>query len=756
MQFRLALFVLPLWAAATIATADDAKWTPEQIRFFENKVRPLLVEHCYKCHGPDKQQADLRVDSRAAIVRGGETGEAIVPGKPDESRLIGAVKYEELEMPPDRRLDDQDVETLVEWVRSGAPWPNSGDVVLKPRQHGRQITDEDRQYWAFKPISRPPLPDVQHGGWVRTPVDRLILASLEERELLPSADATRRELIRRLYFDLIGIAPTYEEVTAFEADDRPDAYEQLVERLLAMPQYGERWGRHWLDVVRFAQSNGYERDDEKPLAWMYRDYVIRALNADKPYDQFVREHLAGDELDTVTDDSITATAYYHIGAWDDEPADKRQAEWDEYDDIVSTTGAAFLGLTIGCARCHDHKFDPIRQEDYYAFTAFIRNIRRYGKDKGENHYELNPDAVHVALPSGNGKTLAVTEPGREAQPTRILVRGDSGQPTREVQPQFIQVLCEAEQAGKPVLPELPESAKTTRRRRALAEWIASAKNPLAARVIVNRLWHYHFGRGITPTPSDFGRTGMQPSNTVLLDWLASELIANDWSLKRMHRLIVTSSTYRQSSRAANDRAMTIDPGNTLLWRQNLKRLEAEAIRDTVLSAAGSLNLQMGGRGVLPTLAPEVLATQSRPGAGWEPSSPAEQARRSVYIFVKRTLGVPLLQTFDAATPDSPEPARPTTTIAPQALILLNSSFMEEQAARFAERIHLEAGDDGEAQVTRAFELTLSREPTADEREVARAFLARQTADSDAGGPSFPALTTFCKLMLNLNEFVYVD
>jgi hypothetical protein len=732
--------------------AGEAKPTPEQTQFFESKVRPLLATRCFKCHGPKKQQSELRLDSRAALLQGGESGPAVEPGNPQESLLIRAVRYEELEMPPDRRLDKQDIDTLVRWVQMGAPWPNSDDALLTPRKPGLKVTSEDRQFWSFRPIGKPEPPVVRQRDWVRNPIDQFILGKLEANELTPSEEAARRELIRRLYFDLIGLPPSYEEVESFVSDESPDAYEQLVDRVLSRPQYGERWGRHWLDVVRFADSNGYERDDEKPLAWMYRDYVIRALNADKPYDQFVKEQLAGDELDEVTDDSLTATAFYRLGPWDDEPADKRQAEWDEYDDIVSTTGVAFLGLTIGCARCHDHKFDPIPQADYYSLTAFIRNIRRYGKDKSETHYEKDDDAIFVSLPSGNSKTLAVTERGNESLPTRILIRGDSGNPSQEVQPRFIEVLCRDDEAASPALPKPVGAAKSTGRRSALADWVTSADNPLAARVIVNRLWHYHFGQGIVATPSDFGRTGIKPSHPELLDWLSQELIRREWSLKHVHRLIVTSSTYRQSSRARNDPAVKLDPDNKLLWRQNLRRLEAEAIRDSVLATTGTLNLQMAGRGVFPTLPPEVLATQSRPGAGWDKSPPGEQARRSVYIFVKRTLGVPLLDTFDFASPDSSAPNRPTTTIAPQALILLNSSFMEAEAAAFADRIQREAGPELSEQVDHAFKLALARSPTKVEQEVSLSFLDRQRERDSHLQP----LAALCKLLLNLNEFVYVD
>ncbi|MDP7015325.1 MAG: DUF1553 domain-containing protein [Pirellulaceae bacterium] len=720
--------------------ADDP--TAEQVAYFENHVRPLLSKQCYRCHGPKKQNGDLRLDSRAAILRGGESGAAITPGKPPESLLVMAVKYEELEMPPDVRLHADDVDKLVKWVALGAPWPDEGEVILKPRKPGLQITDDDRKHWAFRPIRRPPLPSVTQPKWVRNSIDRFVLAQLESRELAPNDEATRRELARRLYFDVLGIPPTFAEVEEFISSDQATAFEDLVDRLLASPRYGERWGRHWLDVVRYAQSNGYERDDEKPLAWMFRDYVIRSFNQDKGFDQFAIEQLAGDQLDVKTDDSLIATAYYHLGPWDDEPADKRQAEWDELDDIVSATGAAFLGLTIGCARCHDHKFDPIRQEDYYQLTAFVRNIRRFGKDKSETHYEPNKDAITVALPSG-GVALGVKERTDKLQPTRVLIRGDSGNPAKEVEPAFPLVLSQADANGPP----------NTRRRR-LAEWIAHADNPLTSRVIVNRVWHYHFGRGLAASPSDLGRTGTPPSHPKLLDWLAVELIEHEWSLKHLHRMVLTSATYRQSSRIRNERAVAIDPDNALLWRQNMRRLEAEAIRDAVLHSSGLLSFQMGGQGVFPTLPPEVLATQSRPGKDWHTSPEHDQARRSVYLFIKRTLGVPFIQSFDGATPDTPEPDRSTTTIAPQALILLNSAFMQRQATAMVERLLRETDGSDRQIASRCFEIALARQASADELSAATSFLQRQK--SDAGSEKTSHYVSFCKLVLNLNEFVYID
>jgi hypothetical protein len=725
---------------------------PERVQFFEKQVRPILAKNCYRCHGPEKQRSGLRLDSRPAVLAGGDGGPAVVPGKPEESRLVKAINYRDLEMPPGKRLGKNEVAALTQWVAMGAPWPGGNDgQVQTPRKAGVKVTDEDRKYWAFQPVSRPPAPRVA-GQDTANPIDAFVSRKLADKGLRLSPPASKRELIRRAYFDLIGLPPAPEEVDAFVADPSPDAYERLLDRLLAMPQYGERWARHWLDVVRFAQTNGYERDSEKPEAWRYRDYVIRALNDDKPYDRFVREQLAGDELDAVTDDSLTATAFYRLGVWDDEPDDKRQAEFDDLDDMLTTTSNAFLGLTVGCARCHDHKFDPIGQDDYYGMLAFLRNIKPYG-NPGKGGLE----PIFARLPGG-GRTLAVHEFGPMSRPTYLLIRGSAATPAQEVQPRFVQVLCKSGEAAVPSIPPTPRGARSTGRRRVLADWIARCDNPLTARVIVNRLWHHHFGRGIVATPSDFGHTGIPPTHPEFLDWLAAEFMDGGWTLKRMHKLMMLSQTYRQSSRVANPQAVAVDPGNTLLWRQNLRRLEAEAIRDTILAVSGRLNSKMGGRGIFPALSKEVLSTQSRPGAGWDTSSKEEQARRSVYIFVKRTLGVPLLETFDAASPDTSTAARATTTIAPQALILLNSAFMDEQAAALAERLVQEGGHEPAVNIERLFRLALARRPVPEEAQIALGYFERERTHgpADTEDAYRRALAMLAKVVLNLNELVYVD
>jgi len=705
-------------APGPLQSADDAP-TPEQTQFFEAKVRPLFIEHCFSCHGPDKQKSGLRVDSRAALLAGGDTGAAVQPGQPAASLLIDAINYKTLQMPPDRRLTAEQIGILTQWVQDGAIWPNDGSEPTGPvvRKPGLQITDADRSAWAFQPIRRPMVPEIADDQLARNSVDRFLLSKLAERGLTYSPLADPRTRLRRLSFDLRGLPPTLAEVEAFAADPSPEAYERLMDDYLASPAYGERWGRHWLDLVRYAQTNGYERDDEKPHIWRYRDYVISAFNADKPYDLFVREQLAGDEVDYVTPETLIATGYYRLGVWDDEPDDLRQAEFDDLDDMLATTSSVFLGLTIGCARCHDHKFDPITHEDYYSLLSFIRNVKRYVKPDDKA-------AVGTILAelSTEEHALAVFEHGATTPTVQILSRGNAATPGQDVVARFPQVFGSDLAVITPAAPMVTPEAKSSRRRRQLADWLTDARHPLTARVIVNRLWQHHFGVGLTPTPSDFGKTGLPCTHPELLDELASELIASGWSLKHIHRLILTSAAFQQSSHADQPAAVAVDPANTLLWRQNLRRLEAEAIRDATLAATGTLNQELYGTSIYPELSAEVLSTQSIPGRGWGQSTLAQQHRRSVYIFVKRTLGVPVLDAFDLASPDSSQASRNTTTIAPQALIMLNGSFAEEQATALADRVLAEPMAE---RISRAFAFALLRRPTEREHRFTQEYLERQ-------------------------------
>jgi hypothetical protein len=578
-----------------------------------------------------------------------------------------------------------------------------------------EITGEDRDYWAFQAL----VPPEQAG------IDAVIDAALSGKGLLANPPANREQLIRRAYFDLVGLAPTYSQIREFAEDKAPVAeiFARLVDRLLEMPEYGERWGRHWLDVVRYAQTNGYERDDEKPNAWRYRDYVVDAFNSDKPYDRFVLEQLAGDELADGGDEGLIATGFYRLGVFDDEPDDKRAAEFDGLDDMLRTTSETFLGLTTGCARCHDHMFDPISQVDYYEMASFFRNVRQYQKP------QRGKEGAVLRQVKG-GMALSVTEKGPEAADTHLLVRGDAGRPAQKVTPRLPGIFGNHE-------PDIIPTPASTGRRLALARWIVDPVNPLTARVMANRIWQYHFGLGIVATPNDFGQAGHPVSNQALLDWLAHELIKSGWSIKHMHRAIMNTRAYRRSSspHVENEK---IDPDNVHHWRGNLRRLEAEILRDRILQASGALNQKRGGMSFFPALNGEVVAGASKPGRGWGWSQPGERNRRSIYAFVKRNMVYPFFEIFDYSNTEGSLGSRPDTTVAPQALLLLNSELVTESASLIAGRA-LEKNDS----IGEAFRLVLGREPSSQERATANSFLAeaRKKHAASAGQiqfrPDFP-------------------
>lgn len=726
--------------AAPPAPSAPASASEAAVVFFESKVRPVLAEHCYSCHGDKKQKGGLRLDSRAAALAGGDQGPALVAGQPDASLLVQAVRHDgDLKMPPKSKLPREQADALARWVALGAPWPgDSGSSPAAPRRGDKVVTDKDREHWAFQPVRPVAPPTVRDAAWPLNPVDTFVLAGLEAKGLAPNPPASRRELIRRLSYDLTGLPPTPAEAAAFESDDRPDAYERLVDRLLDSPHYGEKWGRHWLDLVRFAETNSYERDNPKPHAWRYRDYVIRAFNEDKPYDRFLTEQLAGDELPDGGPDGLVATGFYRLGIWDDEPTDREQAKFDGLDDILTTTGQAFLGLTLDCARCHEHKIDPVPQRDYYRLLAFFHNV---------NPFHNGGRTDEAPIPGGTA--LCVTEAGPRAPDTYVLLRGSPQNRGDRVSPGFPQVLG----APDPVLPMPAPGARTTGRRSVLAGWIASGDNPLTARVMVNRVWHHHFGRGLVRSLNNFGLQGDRPTHPELLDWLAGRFVRDGWRLKLLHRLLVTSRTYRMSS-SGRPEALAADPTNDLLWRFDMRRLTAEELRDSLLTVCGRLNSKMYGPGIYPEIPREVLAGQSVPGKGWGKSSPAEQARRSIYIHVKRSLLTPILESFDVAETDRTAPVRFATTQPTQALALLNSTFLNRQAGVLAERLRREAGDDTDARVRLALMLTTGREPSAAEVDRGAALIA--SLKERDGLPPEEALRLFCLTALNLNEFLYLD
>jgi uncharacterized protein DUF1549/uncharacterized protein DUF1553/cytochrome c len=715
-------------------------FTPEQIRLYEVEVKPILTRHCLKCHGSGpKIRGGFRLDSRQAVLRGGDLGPAALPGDPAQSLLIKAINYRELEMPPAGKLPARDIEVLTRWVKEGLPWVPDSQVTSAPTTDRAKDAADTRPAkpapgdgWSLRPVLRPAVPSVKRTDWCRTQIDAFILAKLETERLEPAPPADRVTLIRRLTYDLTGLPPSPDEVDAFAADLAPGSFERLVDRLLASPHHGEKWGRHWLDLVRYGETNGYERDSAKPFAWRYRDYVIDSLNRDKPYDRFVREQVAGDQLDPGSAESLIATGFYRLGIWDDEPADRELARFDGLDGIISTAGQVFLGISVNCARCHDHKVDPIPQRDYYRLLAFFRDVTHSDgkdlKDAGSG-------------PGPRMDVMSVAESGRED--THVLLRGNPLLKGEKVEPGVPQVL-----GGK----SFPRSAASAPRR-ALAEWLTDRGNPRTARVITNRLWQYHFGRGIVPTPNEFGGLGEAATHPELVDWLASELMDDGWRLKRLHRLIVLSSAYRMSSRASRSE-LARDPSNRWFWRFPMRRLTAEEVRDSILSVTGTLSQKAGGPPVHPPIPREVMAGQSVPGQGWRVSAEREANRRSVFVHVKRSLLVPILATHDAADTDLSCPVRYTTTVPTQALGLLNGSFANLQAAHFAERLRREKPGGLEQQVQLALKLTTAR--GADQGEVRRDVEFLKGLESEGGLNPLGALTQYCLMILNTNAFLYLD
>ena len=821
-----------LFCLALVSPVPNLRVAAEDDSFFKTKVLPVLKDNCFECHGGSpKVRGGLVLTSKEGVLKGGESGAVVDLESPHESLLLEAVRYEAYEMPPSGKLPDETIGVFEKWLELGLPY--EGDYTSKDLETAMvvpEVNETNKQFWSFQTLTRPKVPASQNTDWIRDDVDHFIYAKLTQAGLKPSREASKTQWIRRVYYDLLGLPPSPSEVQAFLQDSSPNAFEKVVDKLLESPHYGEKWARHWLDLVRYAESNSYERDGTKPHVWRYRDYVIRSFNEDKPYDQFLTEQLAGDELDRVTPESIIATGYYRLGRWDDEPADPKLAKYDDLDDIVATTGQTFLGLTINCARCHDHKIDPIPQADYYSFLSFFENIRRYGvrsndtvmaasvreiaskeqkaaqqteikahqEEVAENNRKLeaflksvkddfqpveHEDFKHemnriplvekrvgtvinqeqfdqfVTLekqrkqlkrfrPSALDSALCVKEHGSAPPKTHILIRGNPHVPGEEVQPAFLSILSPPKPQVTP-----PKHGESTGRRLALARWLTDPENPLTARVAANRVWQYLFGRGIVRSASDFGFQGTPPTHPELLDYLASELIQGGWKLKPLQRRLVLSASYRMSSAMQPD-AYERDPANDLFWRYESRRLTAEELRDSMLEVNGSLNAQkMYGPSIFTQIPAEVLAGQSRPGSGWGNSSEEDRRRRSIYIHVKRSLVDPFLAAFDAADTDNTCPVRFVTTQPTQALALLNSEFVNEQAGIFAENLRAQGGTT-EQHVRTALSRVLQRIPTSDEIQRGTDLIARLEAEYDMG--SDEALRNFCLVALNLNEFMYLD
>ena len=705
---------------AILSLAGSSTTLADEPAGFDSSVAPILARRCLDCHSGADAKGKLDLSRRRPAMLGGEAGAAIVAGKPEESSLWERV--EAGEMPPKNPLPADERAALRAWIASGAAW---GTDPIDPYQ-ATTSRRAGRDWWSLQPVARPEVPKVAREGWARTPVDRFVLARLEREGLAPQAEADRRTLIRRLRFDLTGLPPSPEEVDAFVADPEPDAYERLVDRLLGSSDFGVRWARWWLDLARFGESHGFEHDEPRPNAWRYRDWVVDALNRDLPYDEFARLQMAGDVLRPDDPSAVAATGFLVAGGFDSVGQTQQSAparaivRADEIEDVVGTVSQAFLGLTVHCARCHDHKFDPIRQAEYYRIASALDGVR----------------AADRELP-GPAKAKAYAVKARDAGPVRVHLRGNPGSPGDVVAPGAI-----ASVAGPSADFGLPPDAPQADRRRKLADWIASRDNPLFARVAVNRLWQAHFGPGLVETPSDLGFNGGQPSHPDLLDWLASEFVAQKFSLKAMHRLIVTSAAYRQGSRL-DPAAIQKDAGDRLLWRKAPSRLEAEMVRDAMLGVSGRLDPLLGGpsfsdrdigRDPKTSIVINREADPSRPGLN----------RRTLYRSWTRGGRSGLLDAFDCPDPSTTAPRRAVTTTPLQALALLNNALVLHLADAFADRLKREAGDDLGAQVDRAYRLAFGRLPEPAERLRAIELAERFGA------------STLARALFNSNEFLHVD
>jgi Protein of unknown function (DUF1553)/Protein of unknown function (DUF1549)/Planctomycete cytochrome C len=822
-----------LFAPKTSVAANPKAKTPT----LAARALEILDARCSECHD-DLARSGLNVLDRATLIAGGEHGKAVIPGKSASSSMIPLLRHQtKPTMPPgEAPLTEAEIQTLESWIDAGLPWPEG-------REGAGNETPQDKRWWSLKTPVRPTVPVVGKTltTWVKSPIDAFIAKKLEDAKLHPAAIADRRTLIRRATFDLHGLPPTEDDVRAFEADSAPDAFAKLVDRLLASPRYGEKWGRYWLDLARYGDSSGYEQDPYLLDAWRYRDYVIESFNEDKPYDRFIREQIAGDELWPEDPQAQRGTGFYTVGPNRDmlfKVEDTNRIE--SLSDFVDTTSSLFMGLSVGCARCHDHKFDPISQKDYFKLQAIFapavknrifldyngsrfwdisENYRQFKlrdlaaqiartfepytkilKEKkkaalppevraafdteeskrsqeqqgmvnafhkaldvssDEVRILLNKNAIDRAILDGIERDLVnmyagfspppmapgIHDLGRQADATYMPVRNQSG-PGVLIRPGFPDAL------GGGIIPEPEITATSTGRRKALAEWLTQPSHPLTARVMINRVWHGHFARGLITTPSDMGRRGTLPTHPELLDYLATEFVAQKYSFKAMHRLMMNSAVY-QTITVADPEALKQDPENRLLSHMNRRRLGAEEIRDAVLSSSGTLNLAMGGPPVVPPLPTDELFGLSVPiPDAWVVSrNPAQHTRRSVYLIRKRGFQQPLFEVFDAPDGALHCPRRESSTMAPQSLSLLNGSFTQEQSAAFAKRILHESAKTKRDPVDRAFAIALLRQPTADERVRIETFLKNQTAQLGSRPRAFSELG---RVLFNLNEFLYID
>ncbi len=781
-RFRFVLLFVVGVAVPFSASAQERLASPEAVRFFETSIRPLLAEHCLKCHGPTKQRADLRLDSRASLLKGGESGPAVVVGHPDKSLLIHAVRQVAgaPKMPEGKKLTDREINDLTRWVQMGLPFP----------EPVAQAKTDPKNWWAYQRIIKPETPNVRDAAWVRSPIDTFVLAKLEARGLKPAPLVDRNTLIRRATFDLIGLPPTPDEITAFVNDTSPNAFARVVDRLLASPHYGERWGRHWLDVARYADSNGLDENVAFGNAWRYRDYVVRAFNEDLPYDQFIVEQLAGDLLESKDTESrhrrLIATGFLSLGPKVIAEVDEKKMEMDIVDEQIDTVGRAFMGLTLGCARCHDHKFDPIPIADYYGLAGIFRSTKTMDHFKKVARWHEHPlaSANDSAIKAAHAKELARRKADIEALASKATddaakaklkrLRSDLAK-LEKAGPEIPSAMGVADAAavdtpihprgnhtkiGKIVPRHVPvilakEHAPTfgtkSSGRLELARWLTQPDHPLTSRVMVNRIWRWHFGDGIVRSTDNFGTLGELPSDQQLLDYLASRFIHDGWSIKSMHRLIMLSSTYQMSSHA-DAKSREADPENRLQGRANIRRLEAEAIRDAMLFVGGVLDKTAGG---------SMLHVKNREYFFDHTSKDTtnyDSRRRSIYLPVVRNNVYDVFQLFDYPDPAIPTGDRATTTVAPQALFLMNSDWTMKICEELAETL-LKESDTAE-RVRRLYVRAYGRPAT--DVEIARATSlvseverALQKREPNADRRRVIAWSSLCQVVMSANEFVYV-
>lgn len=842
---------------------------------FRRDIYPMLAEHCVKCHGPEKQKGGLRLDLKVAALGEGDSGErAIVPGHASQSRLfrlVSSTKDDERMPPKGVPLFPGQIDLLKRWIDAGAEWPESPEATTANVSNAElKITDEDRRHWSFLPLNRVTPPQPKDTGWVHTEVDMFIRHAQEAKRLKPAPEAAARVLVRRIYFDVLGLPPTPLEVEEFVDSTDPQAYEKLVDRLLASPHYGERWARHWLDVARYADSHGQEADDDRPTAYHYRDFVIRALNEDMPYDQFVRWQIAGDEFDPDNPLAISATGFLTAGVSTRRRQELMEEErlrnrYNELDDMIATTGSAMLGLTLGCARCHDHKYDPIPTRDYYRLmTAFhsgdraevplatraevakhaqstsawkqsydaataklndwlaaaklphsallreskIADLKASDEDKARlRDGAQKGSSAYKALQKQHAKALQISDEDYYARfddaqrahwnalaaevkrleqgqpqplptafamedfdatpvPTWLFRRGEFLDRGDRVELGFVSVLTKGRTPAEYYAMARAERPleNSTYQRKALALWMTDLDHgpgALLARVMVNRIWQHHFGEGLVRTVNDFGTRGDAPSHPELLEWLAHEFVAGGWKLKRLHRAILTSATYRQS--ATHDAAMArLDPENRLHWHWPLQRLESEVLRDAMLAVSGTLNPRMMGPAFKPPIAVEAM--QARNTQSPYPKNAKDEPatrRRTVYMFHKRVIQYPLMQAFDG--PDATQSCgqRSRTTVATQGLAMLNDGFVRLRAEEFADRLPAN-GSDTAALVRQSYELAFGRAPTVNEIQAGVEFINSQTRSRHARAGVLTdksrrlALADYCQVLFGLNEFIYIE